>query len=322
MRFFREQDVDQLVTIRDAIEAVEQAFMLQASGEATNRPRERVGGPGRAWLHVMPAAVWAWGVMGFKAYVTGAAGARFMVFLFDAGSGEPVAAVEAGRLGQLRTGAASAVASRRMARPDSHVMALIGAGYQAESQLQAIAAVLPLRKVYVVSRSPERARAFCQRMAARVPGVELCAVERAEQAVREADVVTTITSSRTPVLQGEWLRPGTHVNAAGSNHAARQELDPQAVLRARRVVVDDLEQARRESGDLIAAEPHGFAWSSALELAAVVAGAVPGRLDADEITLFESQGVALEDVALARRVLEKAGDLPRPRLPAWESTGT
>ena len=319
MRLFREQDVDQLVAIRDAIEAVEQAFVLQARGEATNRPRERVGGPGQAWLHVMPAAIWAWRLMGFKAYVSGPAGSRFMLFLFDAKSGEPVAAIEAGRLGQLRTGAASAVASRRMARPDSHVMALIGAGYQAETQLEAISAVLPLRKVYVVSRSPERARAFCQRMAPKVPDVELWVAESAEQAVREADVVTTITSSRTPVLRGEWLRPGTHINAAGSNHAARQELDPQAVLRANRVVVDDLEQARKEAGDLIAAEPHGFAWSSALELAAVVAGLAPGRLDASEITLFESQGLALEDVALAHRILEKAGEQPRPHLAAWES---
>ena len=322
MRLFREQDVEQLVTIRDAIEAVEEALALAARGEATNRPRERVGGPGRAWLHLMPAAIWAWGLMGFKAYATGPAGSRFMLFLFDARTGEPLAAMEAGRLGQLRTGAASAVASRRMARPDSHVMALIGAGYQAEAQLEALAAVLPLRRVYVVSRRPERARAFCERMTPKVPGVELQVAASAEQAVREADVVTTITTARTPVLQGDWLRPGTHINAAGSNHPARQELDLRAVLRAHRVVVDDLEQARRECGDLIAAEPHGFHWSSAAELASVVAGSVPGRLQSDEITLFESQGIALEDVALAHRILQKAGEEPRPHLPAWEvSTG-
>ena len=319
MRFFSEQDVERLVGIQDAIEAVEQAFVLQASGQATQRPRDRVGGPGKPWLHIMPAAIWAWGLMGFKAYVTGPAGARFMVFVFDASSGEPVAAVEAGRLGQLRTGAASAVASRRMARPDSRVMALVGAGYQAETQLEALAAVLPLHEVWVVSRSLERARAFCQRMAPRLPGLQLHPTQDAQAAVRQADVVTTITSARSPVVRGEWLRAGTHVNAAGSNHPARQELDQQAVLRASRVVVDDLEQARREAGDLIAAEPQGFRWEAAVELAAVVAGSAPGRLDAGEITLFESQGVALEDVALAHRLLQKAKPEEGGRLAAWQT---
>lgn len=320
MIFLREQDVAQLVGVHDAIEAVEQALVLAARGEATNRPRERVGGPGRPWLHIMPAAVWAWGVLGFKAYVTGPAGAHFMVFVFDAAQGTPLAAIEANHLGQLRTGAASAVASRYMARPDSQTMVLIGAGYQAETQLEAVASVLPLRRVWVASRNPERAREFCRRMAGRVPQVQLEVAEgdQLRRAVEQADVVTTITTSRTPVLSGEWLRPGTHINAAGSNHAARQELDVACVLRAARVVVDDLEQARRECGDLLAAEPQGFGWTKVVELAQVVAGQVPGRLSPDEVTLFESQGIALEDVALAHRILQRARAQTWPQLPLWQ----
>lgn len=332
MRFFSEADVARLVDIQDAIEAVEEAFRLAARGEASNRPRERVmasvpagpsGGPGRepsapaprarTSLHVMAAAMEVPGIVGFKAYVSGPSGTRFMVFLFDASSGEPLAALEAGRLGQLRTGAASAVASRHMARPDSRVLVMFGCGLQAPTQLLGLAAVLPLRRVWVVGRRPERAEAFCERMRPLLPDVELRPVAGAaqgtadvERAVGEADVVVTITTAREPVLLGRWLRPGTHVNAAGSNHPARQELDPEAVLRAGRVVVDDPEQARRECGDLIAAEPRGFDWARAIPLSAVVAGQFPGRLADDEITLFESQGVALEDVALAARVLARA----------------
>lgn len=335
MRFFSEEDVSRLVDIHDAIEAVEEAFRLAARGEASNRPRERVAASGparpagfagsaqgqapssrahtRTWLHIMPAAMEVPGVVGFKAYVSGPSGSRFMVFLFDAASGEPLAALEAGKLGQLRTGAASAVASRRMARPDSRVMVMFGCGWQASTQLLALTAVLPLRRVWVVGRRPGSAEAFCERMRPLVGEVELRPLvggatgsADVERAVGEADVVTTITTSREPVLLGRWLRPGTHVNAAGSNHPARQELDAEAVLRAERVVVDDLEQARRESGDLIAAEPRGFDWARALPLAGVVAGQLPGRLSQEEVTLFESQGVALEDVALAARVVAKA----------------
>ena len=304
MRFLTEADVQRLLTMADALEAVEAAFRLKAAGQAHNQPRQRVGG--RAWLQVMPAAIPAWGVMGFKAYTAGREGTRFMVFLFDSDTGEPLAAIEADRLGQLRTGAASGVACRYMARPDSRVAAVIGCGYQAQTQVLAVASVLPIEEVRVYCRTPGKAHAFCRRMEAELPRVRLVAAESAEQAVQGADVVVTITTSREPVLPPEAVRPGMCICAVGSNHAARRELDATTVLAAHRIVVDDLAQARVECGDLLGAESAGFSWQRVAELADVVAGRYPGRVKPEEITLFESQGIALEDVALAERLLQKA----------------
>lgn len=304
MIFFTEADVERLLTMDDALEAVEGAFRLKAAGQAHNQPRQRVGG--RAWLQVMPAAIPAWGVMGFKAYTTSRERTRFMVFLFDSESGAPLAAIEADRLGQLRTGAASGVACRYMARADSRVAAIIGCGYQAEAQVMAVASVLPIEEVRVFCRTPDRAEAFCRRMQAAVPRVRLVAAASAKEAAEGADVVVTITTSREPVLPPEAVRPGTCICAAGSNHAARREVEAATVLAAHRVVVDDLAQARVECGDLLGAESAGFSWQKVVELADVVAGRYPGRVKPEEITLFESQGVALEDVALARRLLDKA----------------
>lgn len=318
MNFFTEADVHRLLTIDDALEAVEAAFRLKAAGQAHNQPRQRVGG--RAWLQVMPAAIPAWGVMGFKAYTAGLEGARFMVFLFDSDSGAPLAAIEADRLGQLRTGAATGVACRHMARPDSRVAAVIGCGYQAETQVMAVVSVLPVEEVRVFCRTPGRAEAFCRRMEAEVPRrVRLVAAPSAMEAARGADVVVTITTSREPVLPPEAVGPGVCICAAGSNHAARRELEAATVLAAHRVVVDDLAQARVECGDLLGAESAGFSWQKVVELADVVVGRYPGRAKLEEITLFESQGVALEDVALARRLLEKAraAGLERRLPPEW-----
>lgn len=324
MIWLSEADVARLVTVDDALEAVEAAFRLKAEGQAHGRPRQRVGG--RAWLHVMPAAIPAWGVMGFKAYTTGRQRARFMVFLFDSESGEPLAAIEADELGRWRTGAASGVACRYMARPDSRVAALIGCGYQARTQALAIASVLELETIRVFCRTPGRAEAFCRELQPALGATRLEPAGSAAEAARGADVVVTITNARDPVLPADAVGPGTCIVAAGSNHVARRELEPATVLAADRVVVDDLDQARLECGDLVGAEGAGFTWDRVVELADVVAGRVPGRAGPEEITLFESQGVALEDVALARRLLERAVAAGvGVRLPAtiglWEGRG-
>ena len=184
---------------------------------------------------------------------------------------------------------------------------MFGVGWQAESQLEALARVLPrLERVNVIGRSPERARSFCERMKPRVD-LELLVAQDAKSAVEQADVITTITGSAVPVFDGRWLRPGVHINAAGSNFANKRELDTVAVKRADKIVADDVAVARIESGDLLAAEAEaGLDWGAVQPLAQVVAGKVAGRTSPEEVTLFESQGIGLEDLAAACRVLDLA----------------
>jgi len=216
--------------------------------------------------------------------------------------------VEASVLGQIRTGAASGVAAKYMARPDSRVMTLFGAGFQAQSQVEALARVLPkLERINLVSRSPERAQKFRADLMAAVDA-EVVIAQDVEQAVAAADVVTTATGSAQPLFNGAWLRPGVHVNAVGSNYAEKRELDALAVRRASRIVVDDIAVAKMESGDLIGAEPD---WSAIRPLSEVVAGRAPGRASRDEITLFESQGIGLEDLAVGCHVVRRARESGR-----------
>jgi ornithine cyclodeaminase/alanine dehydrogenase-like protein (mu-crystallin family) len=217
-----------------------------------------------------------------------------------------VAIVEADRLGQIRTGAASAVATKHLARADAGALGVIGAGWQARSQVQAIARIRPVALVKVFSRSEDRREAFAREMVAEL-AAEVVAVDSAEEAVDASDIVVTATSAREPVLQGAWLRPGMHINAIGSNAAARCELDGAAVRRCDLIAVDSLEQARVECGDLIAANRAGEpVWDRVLELGAITAGASPGRRRAEEITLFESQGIALEDVVTMELLYRRA----------------
>jgi ornithine cyclodeaminase/alanine dehydrogenase-like protein (mu-crystallin family) len=216
------------------------------------------------------------------------------------------ALIQADRLGQVRTGAASGLATRHLAREDARVGALIGTGWQAETQLEAVCLARPLTEVRVFGREAGRRAAFVERMAPRVRA-RLLPVGSAEEAVRGADVVCTITTARAPVLEGAWLAPGAHVNAAGVNWPDRREVDEAVVRRAARVVVDDLETARLEGGNLLPVVAAGhLRWEDVVPLASIVAGTAPGRRRPDEITLFASHGIALEDVACAAHVVARA----------------
>ncbi|HYN89884.1 MAG TPA: ornithine cyclodeaminase family protein [Ardenticatenaceae bacterium] len=303
--FLNEADVTRLADVRMALEAVELAFREQGSGQAVNEPRRRVRQP-NGTLHFMAGALTQMGYWGFKAYTTTREGARFLVNLYDAASGRLLALIEANRLGQLRTGAASGVATRYCARPDAGRLGLFGSGFQAETQLEAIAAVRDLREVRVYSRTPEHRQEFAETMSRRL-GLTVAPVESARAVVEDCDIVTTITSAREPLFDGRWLAPGTHVNAAGGNALTRAEVDTATIARASRIFVDDKEQARIESGELLqAAERNVLNWQRVRELGDVVAGVVPGRGTPDEITLFASHGIALWDIALAARVYEAA----------------
>lgn len=302
IRYLTEADVAATLDVRTAVGLLDRAARALAAGEAMSMPRQRPR-TGGTTMQVLPAAYD--GRLGHKTYITGVkgAGVRFWVSLWDAATGAMLAIVEADTLGQIRTGAASGIATHAMARPDARIGAVLGTGRQAWSQLEAICAVRPLEVVRVWSRTPANAEAFRTRMQPRV-GARLEVAADAAAAVRDADVVCTITNAAEPVLAGTWLKAGAHVNAAGSNHANRQEVDADVVRRAATIAVEDVAQAKVESGDLLLAERAGaFAWTRAVRLADVVAGTVPGRSSVDEITLFESLGVGLWDVAAASAVL-------------------
>jgi ornithine cyclodeaminase/alanine dehydrogenase-like protein (mu-crystallin family) len=300
-----EAEVTMLLPMSLALEAVEEAFRWQGEGKLTNRPRVRLPVPG-GLLHVMPAATPEARVMGLKAYATVRGGTKFVVLLFSAETGTLLAVIEADRLGQMRTGAASGVATKHLAKPDADRVGCYGTGWQARSQLEAVCAVRRVREIRVYGRDAERRARFAEEMAPAL-GVSVVPVERPELAARDASILVTITSSRTPVLEGRWIAPGAHVNAAGSNALQRAELDVEAVRRASVVVTDSIEQARLECGDLVAALEEGaIRWDDVHELGEIVAGGHPGRTRADEVTLFESQGVAMEDVAVAARLVARA----------------
>lgn len=306
MLFLTEDDVKRLLTMRDALALVEQSLRRLAAGTAFNQPRQRVIIPGGAALNVMAAGDSEAGYLAFKAYSTSREAARFLVLLYSASSGEPLAQIEADYLGQVRTGAASGVASRYMARAEAAVLAIIGTGKQALTQAQAIAVVRRLREIRVYGRKAERRERFAEEVRA-ATSVQTLAAGGARQAVEGADIICTVTDSRDPVVYGEWLRPGVHVNAIGSNSPARREVDAAAVLGADLLVTDSLVQACIESGELIHAfEGRPELWERVRELSDVVAGKHPGRTADSQITLFKSNGIALEDVAVAGFIFEQA----------------
>ncbi|WP_448591628.1 ornithine cyclodeaminase family protein [Thermoflexus hugenholtzii] len=300
----REEEVQTLLSIGDAIEALERAFRAQAEGRAVNLPRQRVRWPGGT-LHVMAAGDLGSGYVGLKAYTAVGGQTRFVVLLFHAESGELLAIIEADRLGRLRTGAATGLATRYLARPDARVVGMIGAGRQAATQLMAVCAVRSIAEARVYSPTPERRAAFAHRMRQTL-GIPVQAVERPEAAVDGADILITITSAREPVLRGTWLRPGVHLNAAGSNALLRRELDEEAILRADLIVIDSRAQGQIEAGDFLEPLERGrLQWERVYELRDVVAGRV-GRAHPEQITLFKSLGIALEDVAVAAVAYERA----------------
>jgi alanine dehydrogenase len=308
MLYLTEQDVTDLFTMPDALAAVEAVFKAQAAGEATNEARRRVRAAG-ATLHVMSGAAADFegaGYLGLKAYTVAAGKARFYVQLFDAATGELLAFVEADKLGQMRTGAASGVATKYLARADAATVGVYGAGWQAASQLAAVCAVRDIKRVRVYSRTAERREKFCAQMRAELQLDDIAPAARPEEAA-DADIVITITSAREPVLEGAWLRPGAHVNAAGGNSVLRREFDDAVVTRSSFVAVDSLEQAKVEAGELIAAVERGaLTWERVRELRHVVSGELKGRQDDRQITLFKSLGLAIEDVAAAAVVYRKA----------------
>jgi ornithine cyclodeaminase/alanine dehydrogenase-like protein (mu-crystallin family) len=301
----REEDVANLLNIETAIDAVEEVLRDQAEGQAANRPRCRVAVP-TSQLHVLAAGDRRLGVYGLKAYTASRKGARFLVLLYESESGDLLAMIEADRLGQMRTGAASGVATKYMARESADTVGIFGAGWQAESQLMAVCAVRLIKSIKVYSRSQEHREAFARKMTSLLR-VEISAAQSPEEAVRGQSMIITATSAREPVLKGEWIEPGTHLNVAGSNFLSKAEVDVETIRRANVIAVDSIEQSKLEAGDLLPAIDRGvISWESVTELGRIVAGRDAGRTSDDDITLFKSNGIALEDISTALRVYNLA----------------
>lgn len=303
--YLTEQHVEQLLTMPMAIEAVEEAFRQLGSGQAENLPRRRLHSA-KGMLHLMAASLPAAGYLGYKTYTVFPNRVRFKVCLHSSENGELLALIEANRLGQMRTGAASGVATRWMARVDTKVVGIIGAGWQARSQVEAVCQVRPASQVLAYSRSPEKLDQFCRETRERLQ-LSCTPAASAEEVAEASDILVTITSSSSPVFRGEVLRPGTHINAAGSNFLIKRELDETTIRRCRSIVVDSKEQARLECGEFLGPLEKGrLTWDQIRELSEVVTARALPRTDPKDITLFKSLGVALEDVAVAAKVYQLA----------------
>jgi ornithine cyclodeaminase/alanine dehydrogenase-like protein (mu-crystallin family) len=304
-RWLSEDDVASLVSPAEAIPVIEDCFRRIAAAEVELMPRKRFTVTG-GYFAVMAAADRGLGVAGLKSYTVVDETLRFVVCLFslvdgpDGPAGELVALIAADRLGQVRTGAASGVAAKHLARTGAESLGLIGAGWQAESQLAAIREAVPsIERVVVSSRTPERAAAFAERHGADVAG--------SPAEAGGCDVVVTATTSKDPVLRGDWLSDGALVCAIGANYSSARELDAQVIARATLVCCDSLEDARLESGDLIEPVAAGqLDWLEVQELHSIVAGELPGRQSDDDIVVFKSNGIAPWDVAIAHEVLRRA----------------
>ena len=297
--YLAESDVSELVSPELAVETIEACFRRMANGDVEIAPRRRLRLPEGA-LADMAAADAELGLAGGKLYAATPAGATFVVCLFDSKSSELVAVIEADRLGQLRTGAASGVAARHLARSGARSLGVIGCGYQAETQVACIRAAVPtLERVVAFCRTPESLAAFCRRTGAEAG--------ESHRDAAEADVVATITTSRDPVLRGEWLRPGALVVAAGANVVTRRELDNAVLERASFVCCDWLVQAKLESGDLVEPVQAGVLdWLEVHELHEVVSGALAGRQTDEDVVVFKSNGLAAWDVALGAAAVRLA----------------
>jgi alanine dehydrogenase len=293
MLYLIEEDVRELLPMHEAIGAMRHAFEALAQGRAINQPRRRLILDTGAMLHSMAGSFQNY--FGTKIYSAHPRyGAHFFFLLFDAQTGNPLAQMEANHLGQIRTGAASGYATDLLANPEADTLGVIGSGFQARTQVEAIRAVRPIKTVRVWSRNQEKRLKFAQECSAQ-------AVATAEEAIRGAQIVVTATNAQEPVLEDSWIAPGTLINAMGANAANRRELPGELIRRAALVAVDSIEQAKIEAGDLILPN----SWANVVELKDV-----RRQFHPDQVTIFKSLGICVEDVAAGAYVYERALTIP------------
>jgi ornithine cyclodeaminase/alanine dehydrogenase-like protein (mu-crystallin family) len=299
--YITEDDVRALVTVDDAMAALEQAFAHWGAEGTVNMPRRRMPLPERS-MNLMAASLPADGVCGHKAYFGGCQ----YFSLFSLTDRKMLALMEASTLGATRTGAATGVAAKYLAREDAATVGLIGTGRQARTQLIAACRARPIRQARVFSRTEEKRTRFALEIASEL-GLEVTPATDAESCIRGADIAIAMTTSAEPVILGDWLAPGAFVAGTGANAYARQELDTAVLTRAGRVVTDQRDQARVEARELIdLAEAGMLSWDEVIELGDIICGRAPGRQSDDEITVYKSLGIALEDVAFGKMIYDRA----------------
>lgn len=301
-----EQDVEQMLSIRAAIPVIEDVFRMAGEGTAENPPRYRMPFK-KGFLQFGPAALHAKQVMGFKLWAnSGSPLKNVHDFLYSMETGELLAIIQAHVISKFRTSAATAVAVKYLSSPQAGIVGMYGTGRQAEAQLEGVCAVRPIRAAHVYSRNQDNREAFCREMSKNLE-IDVIPMTRPEHVPREADIIITITKSETPVLSGDWItRPGLVVGA-GANHWYEREIDERLVQMAKLVVVDEKEHSKIEGGDLLWPVGHGILrWDQVEDLGDVVVGRVPVPDFASGIILFESHGLAIEDVAIAARAYELA----------------
>lgn len=306
VRYLKEEDVRQLLTMPMTIEEVERSFVARARGLAFDIPRKRTRQPG-GHLHILQAAAPELNVIGYKAYYQQPGKSRIsLVHLMNKSQGNLEAMIESDWLSQIRTGAATGVAAKYLAREDAKVLGLFGSGRHAVTQLEAVCAVRDVTEVKVFGRDQDRVKDFCAKMGKRVQANVRPALSR-EETVRGSDMIVTMTRAEEPLFDGKWLEPGQFIAATGSNALDRREIDTETVRRADIIAVDSREVAQGECGDLLPAYEAGLIyWENIADLGEIIIGRWPGRTRPDQITLFESHGMALQDLYTGVAALELA----------------
>lgn len=315
-----EAEVKSVLSMPLAIEAVEAISRRQAAGEVLVHPRRRFELPGGAFFHHMAAADVTGNQVATKQYTYVGGKLKFLVSLFSTESGDLLALIEADAMGQMRTGAASGVATKYLARTDAETAAIIGTGWQAQTQLEAMVAVRKLKRVRVHGREPERRETFAKEMSAKL-GVRVEPAASSTEATDGAAIVCTATTASQPVVNAGAISAGTHINAIGANHMKKRELDAETVAKCDRIFVDSIEQSRQEAGDLVLGfAGHEKRWDAVRELSSLVAGICQGRSSDSQITLFKSNGIAAWDLAAAAAVYRLATERGLGRtLPFWQT---
>ena len=303
--YLTETEIKKIINMELALNSVEEAFQLIALGDAVTKPRERLP-VGSSSLNYMSAGIDKQNLTGLKVYVPSKNGTKFYFHIMNSLNGEMIAIMEANALGQFRTGAASGVASKYLAKKDSKKVLLIGTGYQAYTQALALDRVFELDEIYVYSRAEENRMNFINNYSSAMKS-KLTPVEDIQSNVDNIDIISVITNSKTPVINSEIIESGVHINAAGSNHSLRRELDTKTILKADKIFVDDIDQAKMECGDLIYPESLGLIqWRNIINFSDVLKSPERFKRNHEDITIFESQGLALWDLVTAINVCEIA----------------
>jgi len=306
MRFIDREEVARRLTYEMCIPIVRQAMIAFSRGETKQLLRSIIPLSEGRLFGIMPGAMGAHGTFGAKLisvfpenFARGIQSHQGLVILFDPESGAPICAVHAGELTAIRTAAASAVATDALARKDARHLALLGYGEQAETHARAIRKIRSLESIVVWGRSPSRAHAFAERMQAEL-GLPVSAARTVPDAVAEADIICTVTSAAVPILRGEWVRPGTHLNLVGSSHAGPTEVDNDLVVRSR-FIVDSREGVLNQGAEFLRAKAAGLIGDEHIvaEIGQVLAGEIEGRRSREEITVYKSLGHVVQDLASA-----------------------